>query len=194
MGRILEDAEKAFLKTCAAACEAAVENAAKEIKKDFRAKVFDKAVGDYYDDYEPYRTRYKPTGGLYHAFKVYTKTVKGKTIEVSYDWDFNRLPNYHSGSKFHKYGDEWISRYDEEFDWDSEDNGRPEKGWIFSNFMEGIHPRWMKDKELGYYDESMRFQPSYKRIKDYKDEYISNGDARDILIKHLQIQCKKFMK
>lgn len=191
MGRILEDAEIAFLKKCATARKAAVQQAAKEIEKDFKAKVFDQAVEDYYTDFKParYKRKGKP-GGLYRAFKVNAPN-DGKRIEVNYNWDFNRLPQYKSNSKLHKSGSEWISRYDDDFKWDSGANGMPEKGWIFENFMEGIHPKFFVDKELGVVmDESEQFEPSYLRIKEYKDSYIDNGDARDILIKHLKKQCK----
>lgn len=203
MSRILEDAEIAFLKKCATAREAAVRQAAKEIKKDFKKKVFDQAVTDYYDDYKPtkYRRKNKPDG-LYKAFQV-NESNDGKRIEIDYDWDFNRLPQYKSKSKYHKskspkYGDEWISRYDPRFNWDEDDegnpignNGIPEKGWIFQNFMEGIHPKFYLDRSIDVViNESEEFEPSYMRIRDYKNDYIKNGDARDILIKHLKKQCK----
>ena len=59
MGRILDDAEIAFLKKCADARKTAVQQAAKKIKKDFKEKVFDQAVSDYYEDYHP--TKYRRT-------------------------------------------------------------------------------------------------------------------------------------
>ena len=198
MGRILKDAEIAFLKKCATAREAAVRQAAKEIKKDFKNKVFDQAVMDYYDDYRPTRyRRSKKPNGLYKAFKV-NESNNGKRIEIDYDWDFNRLPRYKSNSKYHKSGNEWISRYDPRFNWDEDDegnpignNGIPEKGWIFENFMEGIHPKFYLDKSLDIViDESEVFEPSYIRIRDYKNEYIADGDAKNILLKHLKKQCK----
>ena len=186
MGRILEDAEKAFLKSCSEACEKAAASAAKEIKKDFKEKVFDRAVSDYYEDYTP--TRYKRSESLYKAFKVKTKT-DGESISVSWDWDFRRLPQYTSRSEYHKSGRNWISRYDDDFDWDSGNNGMPEKGWIFTNFMEGIHPRFFV-KDGIVFDESEYDKPSYIRIRDYKDEYISGRDMREILINNLKRQCK----
>lgn len=191
MGRILKDAEKAFLKKCAEARKKAVQQAAKEIEKDFKKKVFDQAIEDYYDDYKPSRyKRLKKPGGLYRAFKV-VGLNDGRRIEVNYNWDFNRLPQYKSNSKYHKSGDEWVSRYDEDFKWNSGGNGMPEKGWIFENFMEGIHPKFYLDKSIGVViDESEHFEPSYLRIKEYKDNYITDGNARDILIKHLKKQCK----
>lgn len=198
MGRILEEAEKAFLKKCATARKAAVQQAAKEIQADFKKKVFDQAIEDYYSDYGPsrYKRKHKP-GGLYRAFKVY-ESNDGKRIQIDYDWDFNRLPKYKSNSKWHKSGNEWISRYDDNFNWktnaDDEpigNNGTPEKGWIFQNYMEGIHPKYYLDKELDVViNESEKFEPSYLRIKKYKDSYIDDGDAKDILIKHLKKQCK----
>jgi hypothetical protein len=201
MGRILEDAEKAFLKQCAEAKRAAVEAAAKEIQKDFKKKVFDQAVTDYYADFRPrkYR-RHQYPNGLYKAFRVNT-TTDGRRISLSYDWDFNRLPQYKSKSKYHKSGSEWISRDDPRFNWDEDEegnpvgnNGIPEKGWIFTNFMEGIHPKFYLDKELDIVvDASEDFEPSYLRIRQYKEDYINNGDAKDILIKHLKKQYKKYV-
>jgi hypothetical protein len=185
MSRILEEAEKAFLKKCAAARKAAVKQTAKEIKKDFKEKVFDQAVSDYYNDYTP--TKYKRTESLYKAFKVYVRT-DGRRIKLSGNWDFNRLPQHSSASKYHQSGDDWMDFYSRSED---DDNGIPEKGWILTNFMEGIHPRFYFDKTLGVViNDSEYFEPSYLRIKEYKDSYIKNGDARDILIKNLKQQCK----
>lgn len=192
MGRILEPAEAQALLKCASARRAAVQQAAKEIQKDVKQKVFDQAVEDYYSDYKPTRyKRIKKPGGLYRAFKVHENN-DGRRISISGDWDFNRLPQYKSRSQLHQSGDEWISRYDTNFDWDSGDNGMPEKGWIFENFMEGIHPKFYVDKKLDIViDESERFEPSYMRIKEYKDDYFSGDDMRNILLKHLKKQFQK---
>lgn len=185
MGRILDDAEIAFLRKCSEAKKAAVQQAAKEIKKDFKAKVFDQAVSDYYDDYSP--AKYKRTHGLYKAFKVHTKT-DGRRISLSYDWDFNRLPNYKSKSRYHQDGDDWLDFYSRS---DDEDNGVPEKGWIFTNFMEGIHPRFTYHKTLGVViDNSMKYEASYIRIRDYKDKYVHGDNMKNIVLKHLKQQCK----
>lgn len=185
MGRILEDAEIAFLKNCAKAREAAVRNAAKEIKKDFKEKVFDQAVSDYYEDYDP--ARYRRTHSLYKVFKVDAPT-DGRYITINYDWDFNRLPRYRSKSRYHKSGGEWKDFWERD---DGSKNGIPEKGWIFGNFMEGIHPKFSYSKEIGaVVDNSEQYEQSYIRIKNYKDDYISNGDMKNILLKHLKRQCK----
>ena len=184
MGRILEDAEIKFLKKCATARKAAVQQAAKEIKKDFKKKVFDQAVSDYYDDYTP--IEYKRTESLYNAFRVYANT-DGRRINLSYNWDFNRLPQYSSKSQYHKSGSEWIDFYDRS---DDEDNGIPEKGWIFINFMEGIHPRFYFDKKLGArINDSYQYEPSYIRIRNYKNKYIESGEMKDILLRNLKKQC-----
>jgi hypothetical protein len=184
MSRILEDAEIEFLKKCATARKAAVQQAAKEIKKSFKKRVFDQAVSDYYDDYTP--KKYKRTESLYEAFKVYA-TTDGRRINLSYDWDFNRLPQHTSRSQYHKYGDDWIDFYNRS---EEDDNGNPEKGWIFTNFMEGIHPRFYIDKTLGILvDDSEQFTPSYIRIRQYKDNYIKSGEMRNILLRNLKKQC-----
>lgn len=196
MGRILEPLEAQVLLKCASARKAAVEGAAKEIQKDVKLKVFDQAVEDYYSDYKPkrYKRKQKP-GGLYRAFKVHEHN-DGRRIEISGEWNHNWLPQYKSGSKkgsrYHQRGNEWISRYDDDFDWNSNANGMPEKGWIFQNYMEGIHPKFYVDKELDIVvDESERFEPSYLRIKEYKDEYFAGDDMKNILLKHLKKQYKK---
>lgn len=186
MGRIegLENAEIQFLKKCATARKAAVQQAAKEIEKDFKKKVFDQAVSDYYDDYTP--TRYKRTESLYKAFRVNAKT-DGRYIELSYDWDFNRLPQHSSKSQYHQSGSDWIDFYSRS---DDDDNGIPENGWIFTNFMEGIHPRFYFDKKLGVViDDSYQDDPSYIRIRNYKDRYIEGGETKEILLKNLKKQC-----
>ena len=141
MGRFLEPIEAQVLLKCAAAREKAVKQAAKEIQKDFKQKVFDQAVSDYYEDYSP--SRYKRTEGLYNAFKVKAPT-DGRLITIEYDWNYSRLPRYKSNSELHQSGGEWIGRYDPRFDPEGSDNGIPEKGWIFTNFMEGIHPRFYR--------------------------------------------------
>lgn len=189
MGRILEDVEIELLRRVAAKKEAAVRQAAKEIEKDFKKKVFDQAVSDYYGDYAP--QRYRRTGGLRKAFKVKAPT-DGRRIEIDYKWNHNWLPGYKSNSEYHQSGGTWISRYDDDFDYDSGDNGKPEKGWIFGNFMEGIHPIFSYDKELGIYlDNSLQFEPSYIRIREYKEKYIESGAMKSILLKNLKKQCRK---
>lgn len=185
MGRILNDAEIAFLNKCADARKITAQQAAKEIKKDFKEKVFDQAVSDYYEDYHP--TKYKRNNKLYKAFKVYTET-DGRRISLSYDWNFNRLPDYRSRSQYHQSGGEWLDFYSRS---DEEDNGVPEKGWIFINFMEGIHPRFYLDRKLGVViDSSEKFKPSYIRIRDYKDDYINGNNMKNIVLKYLKQQCK----
>ena len=192
MGRILEPFEAQVLLKCEAAKRAAVKLAAKEIQKDVKKKVFNQAVEDYYDDYNPNRyKRINKPGGLYRAFRV-NESNNGKQILISGEWDFNWLPQYKSNSKFHKSGNTWVSRYDSNFDWDSGNNGVPEKGWIFQNYMEGIHPKFYVDKNLGIViDDSEYSTPSYLRIKQYKDEYFASNDMKNILLKHLKKQYKQ---
>lgn len=185
MGRILEDAEIKILRKCAEARRAAVKDSAKEIKKDFKKKVFDQAVSDYYEDYTP--TRYKRTESLYKVFKTYAKT-DGESINITAKWNFNWLPQYKSKSQYHQSGSEWKDFYDRS---DDEDNGIPEKGWIFQNFMEGIHPRFYYDKKLDILvDDSVQETPTYIRIKKYISDYSKSGDAKEILLKKLKKQCK----
>ena len=110
-----------------------------------------------------------------------------KLFNLSYNWDFNRLPQYLSKSQYHKSGSEWIDFYDRS---DDEDNGIPEKGWIFINFMECIHPRFYFDKKLGVMiNDSYQYEPSYIRIRNYKNKYIESGEMKDILLRNLKKQC-----
>lgn len=190
MSRILEPAEVAILKNCSKACEAALKNATREIKKDFKEKVIDQAVLDYYADYQP--SIYRRTESLYNAFKS-TASISGQEASFKIQWNYNWLPQYESRSPRHKSGNEWISRYDDNFDPYGDDNGKPEKGWVLTNFFEGIHPRYYFQKEIGLINDSAYFEPSYVRIKKYKDDYIANGYANDILVKHLSIQAKKYI-
>lgn len=190
MSHILEKAEIAILQNCSKACEAALKSAAKEIKKDFKEKVIDQAVLDYYSDYKP--SIYKRTESLYNAFKS-VSSVNGQEASFKINWNYNWLPQYKSKSPRHQSGSEWVSRYDKGFDPESEDNGIPEKGWVFINFFEGIHPRYYFQKDLGLINDSVYFEPSYIRIKRYKDNYIESNRAKDILTKHLKQQAKKYI-
>lgn len=197
MGRILEQAEKEFLKKCADARIAAVKGAAKEIERDFKKKVFDQAVTDYYNEYKPtrYRNRKK---SLYKAFKVFSQN-DGENISITFNYDTRWLPPHESNSKYHKTGPKWVSRYSAKFNWDVDedgkpigDNGIPGNAWIFTNFMEGIHPRYYLDRDLDVViNDSVQFEAAYVRMKNYRDEYMNGGDAREILIKHLHRQYVK---
>ena len=202
MARILSAVEAEALKKCDIAIQNAVKKAAKEIQKDFKAKVFDQAISDYYDDYKP--RKYKRCKGLYKAFKVNSQIQNGRYITVDFEWDFNWLPQYKSNSPWHRknrkgIGNEWISREDPRFNWDTDDegnpigdNGIPEKGWIFQNFMEGIHPKFYVSKaDDSVVNASEYHVPSWERIKQYKDDYLSKGYARDILIDKLKQEYKK---
>lgn len=193
MGRILEPLEARMLLKCDQAQKAAAEAAAKEIQKDIKQKVFNQAIEDYYNDYSPVRyKRKKKPDGLYRAFRVNAYTDNG-CIKINGQWNFNWLPEYKSNSKRHKSGDNWISRNDDEkFKGNKGTNGTPEKGWIFENFMEGIHPKFYLDKTLDIViDDSEQFEPSWLRIKQYKDEYFTGDAMRNILLKHLKRQYKK---
>ena len=198
MGRILEQAEKDFLEKCADARIAAVKGAAKEIEKDFKKKVFDQAVTDYYNEYKPkiYRKRKK---SLYNAFKVFSEN-DGENISITFRYDTRWLPRHESKSEYHKTGTKWISRHSTKFNWDINeedgkpigDNGIPGNAWIFTNFMEGIHPRYYLDRDLGIViNDSIQFEEAYVRMKNYRDEYINSGEATEILIKHLHRQYVK---
>ena len=62
---------------------------------------------------------------------------------------------YKSNSWYHQGGGEqWVSRYDnpDRFKFNSSYNGIPESTWILNNYLEGIHPGWVKGEDRGWKD------------------------------------------
>ena len=101
------------------------------------------------------------------------------------------MPQHYSGSQYHKYGDRWISQWDDDFDYDSDENGRPENSWILENFFEGIHPRYIKKYGL-VWDESYHYDGILKNLPVCINRYKQSGEMVSILAKHLKAQCKKY--
>lgn len=194
MGRTLEPIEIQILKKCEQACIDALEGATPEVSQDMRERIIDLAIDDYYNDYKP--TKYKRTESLYNAFSPKIKMLGNKTSKVSIGYDWHRLPQYMSKSKLHKGGDDWISRNDSDFfDFNSSENGIVERGWVLTNFFEGIHPKYHIDRETGMVvDNSEYFTPSYIRIRDYKNIYERSGRPKQILRKHLSKQAQRYLK
>lgn len=91
---------------------------------------------------------------LYSAPVLKTKGDKCM-ITFAVRYDSSKIKGmYKSNSWYHQGGDKWISRYDEpgRFDFDSQNNGIPESGWILNNYLQGIHPGWVNGEDRGWSD------------------------------------------
>ena len=140
-------------------------------------------VAKYYDDYTP--TKYKRKENLINAFYVTAVEDNNGNVEFKIGWDHRYLEGlYRSGSKYHQSGDEWVNFYERS---DGDDNGIVETGWIFTNFMEGIHPAYFVDKETGMLiDNSIQGYPSYLYLRDALQKYSRQNKARHILVEELK--------
>lgn len=187
MGSLFTELERRIIETSEEVCKKALESSAKDMKKSFKDKVLQKVSADYYADYQP--TRYKRIGSLYKIWGV-THQIEGMYISLDFDADDKRMQKHRSGSKYHESGNRWISRYEDEFDWDSGDNGRPENSWILENFFMGKHPRYIVREGL-VFDESYTYEDVEERLDVFIGKYQASGTMEDILVKHLKKECKK---
>lgn len=188
MGNLFTEIERKIIETSNEVCQAALKSSAKELTTSIRNNVFYKVTDIYYEEYTP--TRYKRLESLYGAWKV-TNSINGDKISFHGNLNSNRLPQHYSGSQYHKYGDRWISQWDDDFDYDSDENGRPENSWILENFFEGIHPRYIKKYGL-VWDESYHYDGILKNLPVCINRYKQSGEMVSILAKHLKAQCKKY--
>ena len=125
----------------------ALKESVKIVKKDMKEKVSDRAVMDYYMDYTP--TRYQRSYSLFNVFKSYARQ-DGNTLHAWIEYDSDKMGQHYSYSPRHQSGGAWISRWDENFDPEDDNNGIPESDWIFDKFWEGTHPRYYIDRELSH--------------------------------------------
>jgi len=132
---------------------AAIKNASKQVQKEVCEQA-EKNLQNYYKSYSP--KRYKRTNSLRRAILPYyadRSNSKNICIEVGVQYKSSALVGaYRSNSWYHQGGDDWISRDDEGFDWNSRNNGIPQPDWILENFLEGIHPVTKVGKEVDEYD------------------------------------------
>lgn len=168
----------------------ALKESVRIVKKDMKERVCDRAVLDYYADYQP--THYKRTYSLFKLFTTYARQ-DGNTLDAWIEYDSDRLPQYYSNSPRHKSGNTWISRNDDNFDPIGSDNGVPDKEWVFKNFWEGIHPRYYIDSKLSQlvgeivvYDDSYRFTSTRDRILKYASEY--EDRMKEIIVDRMKAQ------
>lgn len=188
MGNFFTDRERKIIEKSHAVCQKALTSAAYELQIDIRNNVCYRIVDDYYEEYNP--TKYARTDSLYNAWGMKASIV-GDRLHFYPDLDSERLPQHYSGSKFHRSGDVWISRDDDGFDFESDDNGRPENSWILTNFFEGIHPRFFTREGL-VFDESYHYDGVLAKMGKYINIYKNNGSMINILAKHLKQACKSY--
>lgn len=186
MSRILSAADAEILSELEGAIEKAIKSSEKEIIKGLQLKVIDQAVNQYYNDYKP--SIYRRSNRIGDAFKMTHILVNGN-LSVNINANSDRLPQYESKSPRHKSGGEWISRFDSNFDPEGDDNGMPEKEWIFENFMNGVHPRYFFVKNLGFVNDSAYFMPTHVRVSQNIERFYKH-DLKFILTKHLKQQLK----
>lgn len=190
MAGLLTDLERKIIMMSQEVCRNALVAASSEIKIDIDSEICYRVSDAYYQDYNP--SRYKRIESLYNAWKI-TPLLKGQNIVFNLNLDSDRLPQHYSRSKYHQSGSTWISRYDDSFDFDSDDNGTPENSWILQNFFEGVHPRFIYDRKLGaIIDESMQGSTVLQNMQKYINSYRQSGNMQRILLKHLKSQCRKY--
>lgn len=188
MGRLFTDLERKIIEMSKEVCRNALVASAAEIKNDINVNICYRVSEAYYSDYDP--VSYKRTESLYDAWKI-TPFLTGDRVSFNLNLDSDRLPQHYSRSKYHQSGSTWISRYDDDFDFDSDDNGRPESAWILKNFFEGIHPIFVRH-EGAYFNESIQRSGVLDNMAKYIDIYRRSGKMQKILIKHLKRECKKY--
>lgn len=172
----------------------ALKEAVEIVKKDMKEKVIDRAVMDYYMDYIP--TRYKRSYSLFNAFQMHARQ-NGRTIHAWIEYDSDKIGEHYSHSPRHRYENPkgWVSRYDEKFDPDGENNGVPQNEWIFDQFWAGIHPIWYIDREMSrevgepaLVDYSRHFESTESRMLRYASEYQERMDEiiSERILAHLE--------
>lgn len=135
----------------------AARDAANKAQEDIKKKA-DRFISEYYQ-YKPkwYHSRKKALYKLVQKYYKETEKKNGIVIEFGVKYDPAEIEGIHkSYSKLHKSGDEWISRKDKRFNWDSDANGIPEAEWITEQFLEGIHP-WAKEDPMSPDDKMQKF-------------------------------------
>lgn len=188
MGKLFSAIERRIIETTREVCEKALTSSAYEIQQDIKNKICYKIVDDYYEEYTP--TRYSRINSLYDAWEFNTE-LTNQRLHFYPTLDSDNLPDHYSRSKFHQYGDKWISRYDDNFDFESDDNGAVQNDWILKNFFDGIHPRFISREGL-IFDESYQYDGVLKKMGKYVQSYKNSGRMIKILAKHLKQQCAMY--
>lgn len=119
---------------------------------------------------------------------------KGDKCVISFAvrYDSSKIKGvYRSNSWYHQGGDKWISRYDNSgrFDFDSQNNGIPESGWILNNYLQGIHPGWINGEDRGWTDS----ESTANTMKQFFEEDLYN-EAGKLIYESMQSAIIDFIK
>lgn len=190
MGSIVDFFNKVELEIIAnvqAALADGVAASAKELTSDYKKQVVDKAVSRYYAEYSP--RIYQRSESLYDAFRV-KFSAEGTKIIGKLNGSSDMLPQHESRSFWHQSGGGWKSRFESSsFNYDSGDNGIPDKSWIFGNFLEGYHPGFLARGDsvvdLGVYTSDFE-----RNLSKYESAYAPRAAA--IIVKNIKQQCAKY--
>lgn len=132
---------KSVQKNAKRAAISAAKQTTKKIANDMHKEAL-KGLEFYYKNYDP--DVYIRTYNLKNAIRPHyedTSSEKKISVEIGIVYDAAYLEAYRSNSWRHQSGNGWVSRDDDNFDWDSGNNGIPDPEWILDNFLRGIHPR-----------------------------------------------------
>jgi hypothetical protein len=169
-----------ILKDTTSVAVAAIKNASKQVQKEVCEQA-EKNLQIYYKSYSP--KRYKRTNSLRRAILPYyadRSNSKNICIEVGVQYKSSALVGaYRSNSWYHQGGNDWVSRDDEGFNWDSRNNGIPQPDWILENFLEGVHPVTKIRKVADEYDS---FIYTYSPVKTRSQSSLMEDFFNNVLI------------
>lgn len=118
----------------------ALRNVARQVQTDI-VKESRKYLREYYSNFKP--QMYKRTRKLHKAIvPVFEDNSTGENLSFTVGVEYragNLVGYYKSNSWYHKSGTHWITRNDSNWDWDSQNHGKPEVSWILDNFLIGEH-------------------------------------------------------
>jgi hypothetical protein len=117
-----------------------LKNVARQVQADI-VKESRKYLREYYSNFKP--QMYKRTRKLHKAIvPVFEDNSTGENLSFTVGVEYragNLVGYYKSNSWYHQSGGKWISRYDDKFNWDGQNNGQVEESWILDNFLIGEH-------------------------------------------------------
>lgn len=144
MAKSIDDQFASILSDVKTNANKAVEMVANKVLKDVQ-KEANTYLKMYYASYKP--KRYVRTNYLKNAMLPILKRSKdGSIIRIGVRYDSDKLAgHYTSNSKNHQSGGKWISFLDDDFKFDSGNNGIPEPEWILDNFLHGEHGGYHQD-------------------------------------------------
>lgn len=169
----IEDALNEVFKNIDVIVQDTVKESGKKARRDMKQKAKE-VVKHYYDEYS--ERKFEPAYSLYKSFETYDRT-RNNVINVGVEFMPSRIEGktHKSNSRWHQEGHPW-----ESIDWFE----GPEKGkqygvvdteYIIDNFWEGIHPKALGNKYIGFYVENVRKGKSPEQLfAEYVEEYTEN--------------------